>query len=188
MEEFDALLNPEVGHDEIDDDPLGLGFGLDEPGPSELSAPPEPPPVPPDLPQAAVVVQGPSEAVASFAGRAVDTTHSFGFKGGVLWCWKCGAWTAGAGSACMLHNRCREQATQGGLQVLRRVSANTPPHSSMREWPCVGATAPSSIRIDPNPLASGAYSGAVPVHASWRARRANSSSGSSRKKPKHGVG
>ena len=84
----------------------------------------------------------PSErgVLCRFGDRAVHTSHTFGYCRGILWCWKCGAWTQG-GIIVKLLECCPRRPNAAGEAVLRRLSKQLTP-TVQSVWPLAGGEFP----------------------------------------------
>ena len=81
----------------------------------------------------AAAVHGPATGTVLFGGKAIHGSHTFGFCRGILWCWKCGAWTQG-GRVKNLGQPCNRFPNGPGKTVLRRVERQMTP-AVQCEWP-----------------------------------------------------
>ena len=65
-------------------------------------------------------------------GKPVHSTHQFGLKRGLLWCWRCGKYAATRVKG--LTQPCSGKATESSALALTRLKAGTVPRANMA-WP-----------------------------------------------------
>ena len=70
--------------------------------------------------------------IESFLGVQVDASHQFGLKRGLLWCWRCGLFSATVVKG--LSKACKRRPTSGSTQVLERLKRGLTPTPQV-EWP-----------------------------------------------------
>lgn len=90
-----------------------------------------------------------------FGAAAVHTSHTLGYKRGILWCWRCAGYTTGAAVG-KLHTACRQPAAleRGPAHVLRRLRAGLTPRAAV-QWPFPDEhETPQCLRMFVGPVSS----------------------------------
>jgi hypothetical protein len=79
-----------------------------------------------------------------YGATTVHGSHRLGFRGGIIWCWGCGGFTAGVG---LLIRPCRRGLDSNAKQRLSRIRRGLTPTSSVTKWPSENADLPKVIHL-----------------------------------------